>query len=247
MRFLNPKTISFPPGEKRVFTLIELLVVMAVIAVLVAMLLPALAKAREKARQASCMSNQKQIAGAMLMYAQEYSDRVPPGYAGDQDGRRWGQFFYPKYCNSYDIWSCPSMWEKDKIAMGSFITNEPFRFSCTYGYNARWATSDTILCPISDSFGFYGEYGWKFYLSLSKVEDPARTLALTDSIYNPYTEDYECYAVYQQGGVPIGSIYRSVPHLRHLERSNTAFLDGHVESCDAARIAYLGFPIFYTK
>jgi prepilin-type N-terminal cleavage/methylation domain-containing protein/prepilin-type processing-associated H-X9-DG protein len=254
MKFLNPECSgrmrpahSFPPRSKRGFTLIELLVVVAVIAVLVAILLPVLSKAREKARQTLCMSNQKQIGAAMLMYAQEFNDRVPPGYAGALDDRRWGQFFYPKYCNSYEVWSCPSMWEKDKVALGTHLTNETWRFSWTYGYNARWVISGGVLGPISDARGFYGEYGWGFYLSLSAVEEPSQTAAMVDSIFNPYTEDYESYTVYPQGGVPVGSIYRAVPHLRHLERSSTAFLDGHVEACDSARIKYLGFPLFYIK
>jgi prepilin-type processing-associated H-X9-DG protein/prepilin-type N-terminal cleavage/methylation domain-containing protein len=62
------------------FTLIELLVVIAIIAILAAMLLPALSKAREKARQASCLSNCKQLALAIMMYTGDYDDRLPCGY-----------------------------------------------------------------------------------------------------------------------------------------------------------------------
>src|SRR5207302_2204473 len=56
--------------QRRGFTLIELLVVIAIIAILAAILFPVFAQAREKARQISCVSNQKQIGTATMMYIQ---------------------------------------------------------------------------------------------------------------------------------------------------------------------------------
>ncbi|HZO87732.1 MAG TPA: type II secretion system protein [Chthonomonadaceae bacterium] len=62
------------------FTLIELLIVIAVIAILAALLFPVFSRARDKARQASCMSNEKQIALAAALYIQDYDERYPLGH-----------------------------------------------------------------------------------------------------------------------------------------------------------------------
>jgi prepilin-type N-terminal cleavage/methylation domain-containing protein/prepilin-type processing-associated H-X9-DG protein len=64
-------------GRPSGFTLIELLVVIAIIAVLAAILFPVFSAAREKARQTACLSNQKQIAAAILMSCQDSGEVLP--------------------------------------------------------------------------------------------------------------------------------------------------------------------------
>jgi type II secretory pathway pseudopilin PulG len=50
-------------------------VVIAIIAVLAAILFPVFGKAREKARQTNCLNNQRQLATACLMYAQDHEQQ----------------------------------------------------------------------------------------------------------------------------------------------------------------------------
>src|SRR5258708_2259929 len=69
---------------KKAFTLIELLVVIAIIAILAAILFPVFAQAKEAAKKTSCLSNQKQVALAAMMYVGDYDDTMCPvgGVAG---------------------------------------------------------------------------------------------------------------------------------------------------------------------
>ncbi|MEM6391903.1 MAG: DUF1559 domain-containing protein [Planctomycetota bacterium] len=61
------------------FTLVELLVVISIIALLIAILLPALAAARTSARNAQCLSNMRQMAIGLNVYATAEDGFLPAG------------------------------------------------------------------------------------------------------------------------------------------------------------------------
>ena len=59
------------------FTLIELLVVIAIIAIPAVLLLPALSRAKESARRTDCISNLRQLALGIHLYAGDNGDTLP--------------------------------------------------------------------------------------------------------------------------------------------------------------------------
>jgi len=96
--------------SRRGFTLIELLVVIAIIAILAAILFPVFAQARDKARQTACLSNMKQLATAMAMYAQDYDETtILLWWFPQPDGSaiHWVQRIYP-YVKNNGVFLCPS-------------------------------------------------------------------------------------------------------------------------------------------
>jgi len=90
--------------DKKGFTLIELLVVIAIISILASILFPVFSRARAKGRQAACISNEKQIVLAILMYAEDYDELLPPGV--DAAGNQWYTMIYP-YTHNFQIMYCP--------------------------------------------------------------------------------------------------------------------------------------------
>ncbi len=68
--------------KTKAFTLIELLVVIAIIALLMAILMPALQRAKKQAAAGVCLSNQRQLVFAWVLYAQDNDDKLIGGHDG---------------------------------------------------------------------------------------------------------------------------------------------------------------------
>jgi len=89
-RLMNSADNQTKP-KSRGFTLIELLVVIAIIAILAAMLLPTLAHAKKEGQAVKCLSNNRQLALAWRMYADDNRDYIV--LASDEPNSQLGLMF----------------------------------------------------------------------------------------------------------------------------------------------------------
>ncbi len=217
---------------RRAFTLIELLVVIAIIAILAAILFPVFARAREKARQASCQSNLKQIALAVLMYVQDYDERFPCtpywecGRPNNSNTTRWYAVVQP-YVKNAQLFRCPSARAAGGWPMPAAPYNAGVNWTddmLSYGMG-RWAE-----CTNADP---YEKPGYP----LAQYKYPANTVLSCDSAHrDDGASRWEKIAYAAVCGAGCNPQNQLEDNTRHNGGSNIAFIDGHVKFFSAGAI-----------
>jgi len=203
-----------PQQRPRAFTLIELLVVIAIISILAAILFPVFARARENARRASCMSNMKQLGLGMLMYAQDYDEKLPflgassshqpdPIVPGDTKFNYnstsdfyytgWVAEIYP-YVKSTQVYLCPS--------------NPKNMYGVSYGLPKDAATT------AGSKVDYFGTTKGP---TLASFNQPAKSLLIGEKQGNGGGNQYVLYNGYYEFA------------MSHFDGGNIAFADGHAK------------------
>lgn len=214
--------------KKRGFSLVELLVVIALIALLAGILFPVFAAAGSQARQSSCASNLKQIGLALVQYAQDHDETMPPtrrndtGTTTNPTRNTWYNLLQP-YIKNTNVFRCA----------GALRTN---------------ASADAYYLPVR---GYPVSYGYNNALherNLATIETSSTLVLMTDIDTVPdATKDPADWPVkkgnapwiLEQGDFPAvngdGTAHNehthfSAPSARHNSLCNVLWMDGHVKA-----------------
>lgn len=224
--------------SRRAFTLIELLVVIAIIAILAAILFPVFAQAKAAAKASSCLSNNKQIGLAWIMYANDYDDVMPLAETFAQNLPGGGEFFntwygtveYPSgspahtdftggelypYIKNAQIFNCPSN------SLSNFYGTE-----IGYGLNVDlfW-DCDVIVGQQNYGPGSCGNLGEVYGPAFSQIQATADTMLIGDAAQVDDTGAYDTttldVAPYPDHGLAYGV---------HSGSANLVWCDGHAKA-----------------
>ncbi len=140
---------------QRAFSLVELLAALAIVSILSVLIVPVVGHIRAKASCVECLSNMRQIAVGMNLYANDHNDRYPSCYP--DGGATWRMKLLP-YVNMPEdsiglsplpleagIFVCPSF-EKESLdsRQASYVINGQMRPEYRLDWDYRRSAVDPV-------------------------------------------------------------------------------------------------------
>ncbi|MBX3388308.1 MAG: prepilin-type N-terminal cleavage/methylation domain-containing protein [Phycisphaeraceae bacterium] len=172
------------------FTLIELLITVAIIALLLSILAPALRGTIAASRTAKCLANQRQLALAWSLYANDYHDRAVPAAYWQAEYIGSGPVVYWFGADSPD--AAPSSGtlmpyiataraersalECPEQAAGTYTPQtQNLKVSTTYGYNGYYLSP--AMTP-----GWAGDISFRPWRRTADITMPSELLVFADTL-----------------------------------------------------------------
>ncbi|MBI2302236.1 MAG: DUF1559 domain-containing protein [Armatimonadetes bacterium] len=221
------------------YTLTELAILLAVVVLLAGILLPSFRRARANARRASCASNMKQIGLAVLMYEQDYDERVPAPWRG-LDSRfgqayTWRAMIYP-YMRNQQILFCPDQQGDETHRWDpQLFSRDEWKGWSSYGANVlhsppgpptEYFNDKVVLDPTQPRR--------QTVRGLIAVAAPAETLMLGETAGLPWIE-----APWQDGHFGLAEIESGdggIVTRRHRGQANYVYADGHARWLEPGKV-----------
>ena len=223
------------------FTLIELLVVIAIIAILAAMLLPALTSAKARAVAAQCMSNNKQLALAWIMYAGDNNDRLAINSNQPFNGTEPWVSGSLGWTTSTDNTNTLNLINDTYSLLGANLGRNAAVFACpasqfaspaqrSMGWSAR-CRSVSMDGAVGDgtkdlSFPFSASYWWAKKMGDLRKPGPSDSWVFTDE----HPDSMDDGILYASSTYTTGTgDFTELPGSQHGGRCGLSFADGHAE------------------